>query len=207
MSQPTVSKISAALLFGAPGVGKGTQGRILSAVPGFHHLASGDMFRGLAPDSEEGIEAAAYSNKGELVPDDLTIRIFKRALNERIDSARFRPNEELLILDGIPRTVHQAECLQQVVDVLAVVCFGYSDENAMVERLKSRAVLENRRDDADEKTIRHRFNVYRSETQPVLSSYPAEIVKTIDALRTPVVVLRDVLDCLIPVWPANGTAE
>lgn len=202
MAQQTMTKFPTALLFGSPGVGKGTQGRILDAIPGFHHVASGDLFRSLDPESEEGREAAAHSRKGNLVPDELTIQIFHRVLIERVNALQYRPDAEMLLLDGIPRTVQQSKCLDDLIDVRAVVSFVYSDENAMVERMKTRAVRENRSDDADEETIRRRFEVYRAETQPVLNCYPSELITNVDALRAPAQVLRDVLDCLIPIWPA-----
>ena len=74
------SRYPTVLLFGAPGVGKGTQGAILGRVPGFHHLACGDVFRSLNMSSPEGREIYEFSSRGQLVPDELTIRIWKKAL-------------------------------------------------------------------------------------------------------------------------------
>ena len=69
-------RLKTILLFGAPGAGKGTQGKILGRIPGFFHLSSGDMFRALDPNSDLGQRVTSYSSKGELVPDDLTITGF-----------------------------------------------------------------------------------------------------------------------------------
>lgn len=188
----------AILLFGAPGVGKGTNGRVLGSILGFHHLSSGEIFRALDAESPEGREAAACSSRGELVPDDLTIRIFDAVLSEMIARGEYHPEDDVLVLDGIPRTVRQAEMLSDSVDVLAVVSFQFADEDVMVERIRRRAVLENRADDADEETIRRRFEIYRRETEPVLRCYGETRVHAINAEGSPMRVARDLLDALIP---------
>jgi adenylate kinase len=194
----TDTRLPAIILFGAPGVGKGTQGAILNAVPGFRHISSGDIFRALDPDTPEGREVAQYAPQGKLVPDELTIRVFNTVLKNMIRRGEFRPEEEMLVLDGIPRTVPQAEILKQSTDVLAVVHLGYINDDVAIERIKRRGKRHNRPDDADEATIRHRFEVYRQETEPVLECFPPERVHRIDADTTPVEVARNLLDALIP---------
>lgn len=194
----TDKRIPAIILFGAPGVGKGTQGAILNAIPGFHHVSSGDIFRALDPDSPEGREVAQYAPQGKLVPDELTIRVFNAVLKEMIRCGKFRPDKEVLVLDGIPRTVPQAEFLKQTIDVLAVVLFDFINDDVIIERIKRRGERHNRPDDADEATIRRRFEVYRRETQPVLQSFPPERVHRIDADAAPVEVARNLLDALLP---------
>ena len=92
----SVSQYPAVLLFGAPGVGKGTQGQILQGIPGFAHISSGDLFRSLDPNSADGREAAETSARGELVSDELTIRVFRNALEERVNSGTYSPEGELL---------------------------------------------------------------------------------------------------------------
>lgn len=195
----TDTRCPAILLFGAPGVGKGTQGKVLDAVPGFRHVASGDIFRALDPDSPEGREAETYSMRGKLVPDELTIRIFNAVLSQKIAGGEYQPDSEILLLDGIPRTVEQAQALDDTVDVLAVVAFDYADEDVMVKRIQLRAEQQNRPDDADEATIRHRFEVYRRETEPVLAHFPASRVHRINADASPLRVARDLLDALVRV--------
>lgn len=187
------------LLFGAPGVGKGTQGAILGNVPGFYHLACGDVFRSLNIRSPDGREIYDYSSRGELVPDEVTVRVWKNALLGHIAVSRYKPPEELLILDGIPRTVRQAEILKDTIQVLKVIHLVCADEDAMIDRIKRRSIRENRADDANEEVIRKRFAVYESESNPVINCYPPEIVARIDAMQRPSEVLRDVLNVLIPV--------
>lgn len=92
------------LLFGAPGVGKGTQGAILGRIPGYFHLSCGEVFRSLNIQSPEGREIYEYSSKGQLVPNDLTIRIWKKSLDGHIALSHFKPPYEFLILDGIPQS-------------------------------------------------------------------------------------------------------
>ncbi len=186
------------LLFGAPGVGKGTQGKVLGQIPEFFHVSSGDCFRALDPETPVGRNVADYASRGELVPDDLTIKVWRSAMNAFIDDGRFHPGNDLLLLDGIPRNIRQAEILQEDVEVLRVISLVCSDEAAMVQRLQVRALKENRADDADENVIRHRFEVYRRETQPVLDFYPHQLICQVDALPSPAEVLRGVLDCVIP---------
>ena len=186
------------LFFGAPGVGKGTQGMVLGQLPGFHHLSSGDIFRSLDKESPEGKQAASYMSRGELIPDDLTIRICTNGLQDRIDRGEYKPADDLLILDGIPRNVPQTEILKDTVNILSIVCFVYSDESVMVGRIKNRALQQNRSDDADENVIRRRFEIYREQSEPVLDFYPKELISKIDAVATPAEVLQNVLDVVIP---------
>ena len=187
------------LLFGAPGVGKGTQGRILGTIPGFYHLSCGDVFRSIDIGSPEGKLIYQYSSRGELVPDELTIKIWRKGLDGRIGVSDYKPREDLLILDGIPRSPRQAELVEEHLQVLRIVHLVCGDEEAMIHRIKRRAIRENRYDDANEEVIRRRFEVYHRETQPVLDCYPQETVSAIDAIGSPAEVLRNVLECLIPI--------
>src|SRR3954471_20665323 len=99
------------LLFGAPGSGKGTQGKILGAIPGFFHSSTGDIFRSLDLQSPTGRTVWEYSSKGKLVPDDLTIKIWLQYLKGMEMINQFHPENEIIVLDGLPRSVHQATLL------------------------------------------------------------------------------------------------
>ena len=118
----------AVLLFGAPGVGKGTQGRILGQIPGFFHLSSGDVFRSIDIESPEGQEIYKYSSRGDLVPDELSIRIWKQGLDARATLSLYKPSKDILILDGIPRNIQQAKILEEHIEVLKVLHLTCSDE-------------------------------------------------------------------------------
>ncbi|MDY7107425.1 MAG: nucleoside monophosphate kinase, partial [Planctomycetota bacterium] len=91
------------LLFGAPGTGKGTQGKMLGENDGFIHLATGDIFRSLDKESELGQKFLYYSSRGELVPDDLTIRLWQDHVRGLIDAGTYDPTRDILLLDGMPR--------------------------------------------------------------------------------------------------------
>src|SRR5437667_4845408 len=96
------------LLFGAPGAGKGTQGKILGTVPNFFHCACGDVFRSLKTDSQIGSVFLEYSSRGELVPDQPTIDLWRYFIDGSTKTGRFRPETDKLVHDSIPRTVHHA---------------------------------------------------------------------------------------------------
>ena len=186
-------KYKTILLFGAPGAGKGTQGKILSTIPHFYHCACGDVFRNLRIDNELGRIFIEYSSRGELVPDEATIRLWKQSISGSQSLGQFNPEKDTLVLDGIPRNVHQAEMLKDSLDVRAVFYLTCSDFNKLVERLQRRALRENRLDDANLAVIRTRLETYDRETKPVLEFYGKELVHTIDSTQTPVNVLRDIL--------------
>ncbi len=193
------SRYPTVLLFGAPGVGKGTQGAILGRVPGFHHLACGDVFRSLNMSSPEGREIYEFSSRGQLVPDELTIRIWKKSLQGHIAISQYKPPDEFLVLDGIPRNPHQVKMIADTINVQHVIHLICADEAAMIDRIKRRAIRENRADDANEETIRTRYKVYQADSEPVISCYPSEIVTRIDAMQSPTEVLHAILGVLIPI--------
>ena len=192
------AKLTVALLFGQPGVGKGTQGEVLGRIPGLVHLATGDMFRGLDRDSELGKEFLKYSSQGLLVPDDLTCRLWQQYVQGLIDTNAYRPQMDLLLLDGVPRSLGQAAALDQQIDVLQIVHLVCPDEDQLVRRIQRRAEKQGRHDDADETVIRRRLQVYEEETRPVLEHYDASIVQDVDATGLPMQVTRRVLNTLIP---------
>ncbi|MEQ8769677.1 MAG: nucleoside monophosphate kinase [Phycisphaerales bacterium] len=196
---PDRKKYQTILLFGAPGAGKGTQGQILAQIPGFHHISTGDMFRTLDLHSDLGKVFYEYSSKGELVPDEVTIKLWQQYAKAQAILGVFKPYEDLLVLDGVPRTKKQAELMEEYIDVLEVVHLVCHDMDAMIKRLRRRALKQNRADDAREDVIRNRFQVYLDETRPVLEHYPAEIVQEVDAVGSPGAVLQHILEVVVPV--------
>ncbi len=187
------------LLFGAPGAGKGTQGKILGKIPGFYHLACGDVFRSLDTTSELGSKFLEFSSRGELVPDELTVEMWRQNMHAQTVLSLYKPAVDLLVLDGIPRSLGQAIALEPYIDVLQIIHLVCPDLDAMIERMKKRAIKENRLDDADERVIRRRFEVYDKETSPVLAHYPSEIVTEVSAIGSPAEVLQHVLEAVVPV--------
>jgi adenylate kinase len=187
------------LLFGAPGVGKGTQGNILGSIPGLFHLSCGDMFRMLDVDSELGRTFYEYSARGELVPDDITVQFWQQNIHARTVLGLYKPKTDLLILDGIPRNLNQAQRTEKHIQVLKVIHLVCRDENAMIQRIRQRALKENRIDDAKEDIIRRRWDIYRTDTQPVLEHYSERLVAKVNAVASHVEVLSDILQIIIPV--------
>src|SRR5688500_5208113 len=185
------------LLFGAPGSGKGTQGKILGAIPGFFHSSTGDIFRSLDLRSEFGRTVWEHSSKGRLVPDELTIQIWKQYITGMEWINGFHPESEIIVLDGLPRNANQARILEDTIDVLKVIHL-VADYEKMVERLRRRALKENRVDDASDAVIAKRFEVYERETKPVLDFYPADRIVTIDAAQSQIRVLSQIIDVLVP---------
>lgn len=194
----TQERYRSVLMFGPPGVGKGTQGKILGSVPGFFHLSVGDVFRSIDIGSPEGREVYKYSSQGKLVPDELTVKIWKKALNAYVALSWYKPHEDLLVLDGIPRNVAQVELVKDHLDILQIIDMECSDEEDMIHRIRRRAIRENRADDANEDVIRHRFNVFHQESEPVLAQFSSDLINNVDANGSPAEVLRAVLQCVIP---------
>lgn len=189
-------KYRTVLLFGAPGSGKGTQGKILGSIPGFFHFACGDAFRNLRIEDPIGKTFIQYSSQGQLVPDEATIALWAKNIKASTADGEFDPVRDTLILDGIPRNVSQAHMLADTLDVKAVFYLACADQTKMIERLQRRALRENRLDDANLEVIRKRLETYARETQPVLDFYGPGVVHEIDATQPPVTVLRIILDTL-----------
>jgi len=195
------------LLFGTPGVGKGTQGKIMGTIPGFFHFATGDMFRSIDKNSPHGKTFHEYSSRGDLVPDAVTVGIWADAVEARVESGGYNPAEDLLILDGIPRTVEQARIMNEFVAVLKIVHLVCKNPDVVLERLRLRAVREGRHDDGDESVMRNRWAVYRRETAPLLETYPKDLIVEIDAVGTPAQVLLRTLQVVESVRRCHFAAD
>jgi len=183
------------LVMGAPGSGKGTQGKVLGSVPRFFHCACGEVFRSLDLRTPLGQKFIDYSSKGLLVPDDLTVELWRTKIEAQVLEAEFKPDIDALVLDGIPRNVNQAKLMESLIDVKQVFHLSCPDRTELIRRLRKRAIKDNRLDDANEEVIRKRLLTYEEETKPVLSFYEG-LVTTIDALQPPVKVLNDIINVI-----------
>jgi len=191
-------KFKTVLLFGAPGCGKGTQGKMLGTLPGYIHVSSGDMFRALDRASELGKVFMDYSTKGLLVPDDFTIRLWLDHMTKLVSSGKVHPESDVVVLDGIPRNVDQARMLDGHIEVTKLIVLrAFHDRGEMIRRLKSRALKENRPDDANEATIQRRLEVYDKESRPVVEYYPRSVRVDVDALQPPLEVAHDILSGIL----------
>ncbi len=185
-------RYKAILLFGAPGSGKGTQGKILGSVPGFYHSSTGDIFRSLDLQSEMGRVFWEYAGRGQLVPDEFTIKVWKQFIIGMEYTHQFFPEAQILVLDGLPRNANQAKLLEDTIEVLKVIHL-MADMPKMVERLRRRALKENRFDDANDAVIQRRLEIYDRDTKPILEYYPADKIVRIDAMQSQIRVLTELL--------------
>ncbi|BCX49212.1 adenylate kinase [Haloferula helveola] len=185
------------LILGAPGAGKGTQGKVLGSIPRFFHCACGDVFRSLDTRTPIGKRFVEYSSRGELVPDELTIELWKAQVENWAESHVYKPDIDFLILDGIPRNVDQARMIDKFLEVHQVFHLSCPDRNELARRMRKRALKENRMDDASDRVISNRIATYEAETKPILEHYSEALVTNIDATKPPVEVLGDIIARII----------
>jgi adenylate kinase len=157
------------VLFGPPGAGKGTQSEILINKYNLVHLSTGDIFRSnIKGETELGKLAKSYMDKGELVPDSVTISMLQSEVEKH-------PAAKGFIFDGFPRTSTQAESLDAFLETrgTAISCMLALEveEEELIKRLLNRAKTSGRADDADEQIVRNRIVVYERETSPVAEFY------------------------------------
>ena len=192
------------ILFGAPGSGKGTQGRTLGSIPRFFHCACGDVFRSIDTRTKVGRAFLEYSSKGQLVPDEITVELWKAQIDAAVNAHRFKPDIDILVLDGIPRNVAQAKIMDDLIEVLKVFHLSCPNREALFTRLKKRALKDNRLDDANEEVINRRLATYEQESKPVLGYYGKDRITCIDATQPPAKVLLHILESVNGV---NGSHE
>ncbi|MBN1299689.1 MAG: adenylate kinase [Melioribacteraceae bacterium] len=206
------------IIFGAPGVGKGTQAKIISKILMLKHISTGDILREeIKKNSEVGLKAKSYTEKGELVPDDIMGEMVKHAISSPEAANGF-------ILDGYPRSVNQVNILNKILNELGIsdiqIITLDADEEVLVERLTSRRQCSNcqsivnlksiegenvcpvcgkentlvKRKDDEEYVIRNRFQVYKETTKPVLDEYKNEYpILKITATKSIEEVTEDIL--------------
>ena len=157
------------VLFGKPGAGKGTQAEFLKQKYNLMHLSTGDIFRyNIKNDTELGQLAKTYMDKGDLVPDEVTIKMLEDIVNKNLDSAGF-------LFDGFPRTLAQAIELDVFLknknwDIAATIALEANDE-ILIQRILERGKTSGRSDDQDEEKIRHRYQEYNEKTAPLMEYY------------------------------------
>ena len=169
-------------LLGPPGAGKGTQAQILVERLQVPQISTGDMLRAaVAAGTEVGRKAEAMMARGDLVPDDVVIKVAEDRLAQDDTKRGF-------ILDGFPRTAGQAEALDRLLEDLGTPlerCVSLRvSEDELIGRLLKRARLEGRNDD-NEETIRNRMGIYREQTQPLIDHYRQQgVLREVDAEGT-----------------------
>jgi adenylate kinase len=162
-------KMIAIVLFGKPGAGKGTQAEFLKEKYNLTHISTGDVFRyNIKNETELGKKAQEFINQGQLVPDEITINMLKAEVENNMDKAGF-------LFDGFPRTIAQAEALDQFLasinlSITATVALEANDD-VLVARILERGKTSGRADDQDETKIRTRYDEYNEKTAPLIDFY------------------------------------
>ena len=160
------------VLFGPPGAGKGTQSELIIERYNLTHISTGDLFRKhLGEGTALGKEAQGYMDHGKLVPDEIVIGMVEDKIKSTTDSNGF-------IFDGFPRTVPQAESLDDLLESvnssISVMVMLEVDEEELKGRLRNRAKVSGRTDDQDEEKIATRIHEYREKTLPVAAFYKSQ---------------------------------
>jgi adenylate kinase len=158
------------LVLGPQGAGKGTQATLIAGDYDIPHISTGDMFRtAVAAETPLGQQVRPILERGDLVPDELTVEL----IGERLHQA---DAQDGFVLDGFPRNLEQAQALDELLERLGrrldAILFFDLPADAAVERLRRRAELENRSDDTPE-AIERRLRIYHEETTPVVEHYRA----------------------------------
>ena len=157
------------ILFGKPGSGKGTQAEFVKKKFKLVHISTGDVFRtNISNNTELGALAKSYMDSGELVPDDVTIKMLESEVKKNLDSKGF-------IFDGFPRTIKQAKILDkflenQNMEITMTIALDV-DEEILLKRLLNRGKQSGRVDDQDEHKILNRFKEYNKKTSPLIDFY------------------------------------
>ncbi|MFN3754579.1 adenylate kinase [Flavobacterium sp.] len=160
------------VLFGKPGAGKGTQAEFLKGKYNLTHLSTGDIFRfNIKNNTGLGQLAKTFMDKGDLVPDEVTIQMLQSEVDKNPTCAGF-------LFDGFPRTIAQAEALDKFLaskgqNITATVALEADDE-ILVQRLLERGKTSGRPDDQDEEKIRNRYQEYNEKTAPLMDYYDAQ---------------------------------
>ena len=173
------------LLFGAPGSGKGTQGKTLGTIPRFFHCACGDVFRSIDTRTTVGRAFLEYSSKGELVPDEITVELWKARIDAAVDGHQVQARHRCARARR-----HSAECRSgqdhgQTDRREKVFHLSCPNREALFTRLKKRALKDNRLDDANEEVIKRRLATYEDESKPVLDYYGTDAITVVDATAAP----------------------
>jgi adenylate kinase len=209
------------LFFGAPGVGKGTQAKIVSSKLHIPHISTGDILRtAISKKTDLGLKAKEIMDRGELVSDEIMVELVKNVLSDEKCKKGF-------ILDGFPRTLHQAKMLQPILEELncedLIIINIYADDEVIINRLAQRRMCKSchnivnlnflvndskcpscgsensfiKRKDDDEEVIKNRLNIFHTTTRPVLDYYyKCAKIHTIDGALSVEEISRQILNLL-----------
>jgi adenylate kinase len=181
------------LIYGPPGVGKGTVCKCLSISNGIIHISTGEIFREIDPNTKMGKMVKEYLDQGNLIPDDMTVDIWHEFVEDKIKFKEYDPSKQYLLLDGIPRTLKQASLLEKYIKVEYIIVLDMEDKSKLIKRMKNRALIENRGDDLKDEILEKRVNIYLNDTIKLLKHYPNDIIFHFNSDQKKLEVIRDVL--------------
>jgi adenylate kinase len=203
-------RLPAVILIGAPGTGKGTQGAILDAVPDFWFVSMGEVLRAQKSQQQADPKIHDSMQSGQLVSTDAVFATWEQHLR-KLTQAGLRAETGLLILDGLPRNIDQAQRLQSFIHTIRVVHLRCTDDDLLLQRISGRAAKSEpsaqRADDASLEVSRHRLRIFREQTLPLLDWFPQEIVSTVDATLQPLEVLQQIVDVLLKTNTVPGVQK
>lgn len=191
--KPYEGKVPSILLFGPPGAGKGMLGTFLASSGTQFHLSSGKIFRSLPANSPAGKLYYAYAKKGALLPDEATIEIWKYYVQGLIATNAYYPETQDLLLDGIPRTLEQAQLIEEFVHVRHIIVLEVACVEKLQTRLQEQAHAEGNFAALDPANLKAQMERYKKEMEKIYAHYPTHLVSRVNGDQRPLEVLRDVL--------------
>lgn len=178
---------------GPPGSGKGTQAKLLCQARVGFHIASGDIFRSLDPNTDLYEKCSEICSKGGLVDDLTVMELLRKHIQLCRNRGLFSPQKRKICLDGVPRTNEQAQMVKELLDIRFVLLFEVEEDEVLVQRMLARGKKEGRTDDKDREVLLGRIRTYRSSVDSILDILEVPIIR-VSSVQPTALVLKDVLN-------------
>lgn len=177
-----MQKYRAIVIFGPPGSGKGTQAKLLVSSEKYVHFSTGDMCRSVDAGTELGKQIRSLTDKGNLIPDKMIIDLLNQHLKQAIQTNRYNPIKQTILIDGVPRNPAQVDMLNELIILKKIIVLEGFPDDELVDRLHRRAIEEGRADDASPEIMRKRLSLYRKHVESIISKYSGELVARINGV-------------------------
>lgn len=191
---------SSILLFGPPGVGKDLLGNFISQAGSQVYLSLGDIFLRYPIESPIRQLFHKYAVTGALIPDEDVVRIWNYYVQGLISTGRYLPDQQDLLISGLPRTVRQAELLDSYLYVRHVIILEAQDEKNLLKRTQQSLYNKGRLHEVSLEVLQKRMSSYQKDIEAIIGHYPLHKISRINAEQKPLEVLRDVLSRLAHVF-------
>jgi adenylate kinase len=188
-------KYNTIILIGPPGSGKGTVSSFLSLGGAQVHVSMGDVLRALPTDTAENKRIHEVIKTGGFIEDSTIIELWLNHVKGLVASGKFRPGEQDILSDGMPRTANQTKLIEPHIRLKQIILLEAEDEEALWARIARRSGIEGRGDDKRAAWM-ERYRLYQTQTREVLSCYPESKISRFNALQRPLQVMRDILNRL-----------